>query len=488
MKLNSPAAPRSHATLHMLFNTASLITNDMVNRAITFVIYALIARYLGAYEFGQMSITLTIFYLLQSLAPVGLKILLVRETSRNPAESGVYLVSGCFAALVTSILALGILLVFLAIMDYGEETVWIILLVSLGLVPYSLSAVCEAILQAHEKIRLITAANLPISLARGLLCFLLLAAGMSLRYIGVLFILSFTATFIWEWFLTTRHACRPVWKFDPGLIQNLIRPGAVFLGMQGAIAVTNSIVPLFLSKAGGEIQLGLFTAANQLMAPVLLVAQSTVMSLFPRMCQKFQSGARQFRMITERLIEILIALMLPLTIGLYFYAREGLLLLYEKEVFSYSALYLQIMVWTLLLRAITSVLGRVLMASGKEHRLLNIMVAEGVFTLLLCIYFVTRFHVMGAVIVVVVVSVLDLLLHLAAVSQIITRPRYLAALVKPVLAGGAMTAWLTLAVRWQVNLWISILIAAIIYSAVYLALAIAANGGWARLRQRYGME
>ncbi|HNZ12382.1 MAG TPA: hypothetical protein PKL11_01910, partial [Anaerolineaceae bacterium] len=45
----------------LIGNTASLVTNDLVNRAITFVLYALIARYLGAYEFGQMSITLIIF-------------------------------------------------------------------------------------------------------------------------------------------------------------------------------------------------------------------------------------------------------------------------------------------------------------------------------------------------------------------------------------------------------------------------------------------
>ncbi|HOG78766.1 MAG TPA: oligosaccharide flippase family protein, partial [Anaerolineaceae bacterium] len=135
----------------LIGNTASLVTNDLVNRAITFVLYALIARYLGAYEFGQMSITLIIFYLLQSLAPMGLKMLLVRETARNPQNSGAYLVQGSLVSLAASILAIWLVFGFLSIMNYAEDTTWIIMLISFGLIPYSLSAVCEAIFQAHEQ-------------------------------------------------------------------------------------------------------------------------------------------------------------------------------------------------------------------------------------------------------------------------------------------------------------------------------------------------
>jgi len=363
-------------TARLIGNTASLVTNDLVNRAITFVLYALIARYLGAYEFGQMSITLIIFYLLQSLAPMGLKMLLVRETARNPQNSGAYLVQGSLVSLAASILAIWLVFGFLSIMNYAEDTTWIIMLISFGLIPYSLSAVCEAIFQAHEQIRWITLANVPVSLLRGLAAFWMLSAGLDLRWIGILFLVTFTITWLLEWILLTRHIAPPNWSGPPALFVQIARMAVPFIGLQGIIAITNSILPLFLSKSSGEVQVGLFNAANQIMAPVLLVSQSVVVSLFPRLCQKYDTGQHALRQTTDRLTELLFAVTVPAVIGLIFYARFVLLLIYDKEIFAISALLLQVMACSLLFRAITSVLGRVLMASGRERTLLRILIIE----------------------------------------------------------------------------------------------------------------
>ena len=46
-------------------NLLSLMTNDLLSRVTVFVIYALVARYLGPAAFGQLSLTLTLFYIFQ---------------------------------------------------------------------------------------------------------------------------------------------------------------------------------------------------------------------------------------------------------------------------------------------------------------------------------------------------------------------------------------------------------------------------------------
>ena len=74
-------------------NTASLLTSEVVNRATTFVLYALIARYLGAFEFGQFSLALTLFFVSQVLAGAGLNTLVTREVARDKAQTGSYLVN-----------------------------------------------------------------------------------------------------------------------------------------------------------------------------------------------------------------------------------------------------------------------------------------------------------------------------------------------------------------------------------------------------------
>lgn len=484
MQVESAGSP-VHRVRHVITNTLSLVTNDMVNRAITFVVYALIARYLGPYEFGQMSLTLTIFYLLQSLAPVGLKILLVREVARHKDRSGEYLVNGSLVALISSVLALMLMGIFLAAMHYSTDTVMIIIVISVGLVPYSVSAVCEALLQSHEQIRFITMANVPVSIFRGVAAFFLLANGFSLLWIGILFIVTFTATLIFEWILAARFVSKPVWKIDRALFWDIGRSSVTFLGLQTVIALTGSILTLFLSKSAGEVEVGLFNAANQMMAPILLVSQSTVMSLFPRMCQRFETGPDGFKQITEKLLEILLLLTLPLTVGLFFFAKPALLLLYKKEAFTQSALILQIMVWILIFRAITSVLGRVLMASQKERILLNIMIFEAALSLALSFWMINTWKGIGAAYVSIIVGLVDLTLHVFYCWKVVGRIRYEGAFWKALIASAVMSLWLIYAVNSSMNIWLNILIASVIFVFSWFILAVVETGGWVQLLKRY---
>jgi len=469
-------------------NTAALVVNDLINRAITFVLYALIARYLGAYEFGQMSITLTVFYLLQSLAPLGLKMLLVRETARQPADSGSALVQGSLVALGASILALWLLLGFLFWMDYAPATTRLIMLVSVGLIPYSLSAVCEAIFQAHEQIRWITAANVPISLGRGLAAWWILAAGLDLYWIGVLFLVSFTATWLLEWLLLTRHVVRPDTRPERDLFLRLARGAVPFIGLQGVIAVTNSILPLFLSKSHGEVQVGLFNAANQIMAPVLLVSQSVVVSLFPRLCQKVADGSSALALTTRRLIELLLGLSLPAVIGLLFYARFALLLIYGRPIFAISALLLQLMAASLLFRAVTSVLGRVLLASGRERTLLSILLLETGACLGLAFALIPRWGVLGAALAGLIVTLIDLILHLPPIFKLLGPLPLGRAAWKAVNASLVLIVWLVFATGTALSPWLGILVSLLLYPAVWLALAVLEAGGWRKFLAGFALR
>lgn len=480
-----PTSKSAGKVRHLITNTASLVTNDMVNRAITFIVYALIARYLGAYEFGQMSLTLTIFYLLQSLAPVGLKIMLVREVASNKERSGEYLVNGSLVAFITSVIAFILMGCFLILMDYSRDTVVIILVVSLGLIPYSITAVCEALLQSHEKIKYITAANVPVSIIRGFAAFAMLAGGLSLIWIGVLFFVTFTATLVFEWLLVSKHVARPEWNIDRSLLRQISRASITFLGLQTVIAVTGSILPIFLSKSSGEIEVGLLNAANQLMAPILLISQSTVMSLFPRMCQKFNSSPDGLGKISERLLEILFTFTMPCTIGLFFFAQQALLILYEKAEFTRSATILQIMVWILVFRAITSVLGRVLMASQRERTLLNIMIAEAILTLGLCFWLIPVWKLAGAAYVAIIIGLLDLVLHIGFTWKVSGNIHYGRSFWKSILASLAMSGLILLFMNNEVNIWITILISGAVYSLFWAILAILENGSWPRVLKHY---
>ena len=479
-----PAGGR--AFRHLIGNTLSLVTNDMVNRAITFVVYALIARFLGIYEFGQMSLTLTIFYLLQNLAPIGIKILVVRDVSKEKGKTWSYLIGGSMVAAFSSLLALGILYLFSQVLNYAKDTTTIIFLMSFGLIPYSISAVFEAILQAHEKIRLITFANVPISILRGVLSYLLLKQGFQLSWIAVIFSATFFATMLMEGILVWRSIPMEKGKVDFVFIRQIIQSSVAFLGLQTLIAVSGSLLPLIISVTNTEIQVGLFNAANQLMSPFLLVMQSIVMSLFPRLCQKHDLGADEFSTSTRRLVELLAAFAIPVSIGLFYFSQPVLILLYDKPDFIASVPVLQIMVWILITRSTTSVLGRVLMAANREKSLLKIMIIELIATVIISVIVIPIYQIAGAAITALVIGLLDLILHMNAVRSVIPWKNFSKVLINPLVASLTMMLWIEISKHiGGIYPGVAILLAMTIYLLAWLMLVVTENGSWLNIKKHY---
>src|SRR5437762_882548 len=160
----APQAPPKHTMSNLrriAANAASMLTSDAVNRATTFVLYALIARHLGSYEFGQMSLALTLFYLAQVFALAGLKQVIVRAVARDRSTTSQYLTNGSLILCLSTLLSVAGLLLFVLLLGYSTDTTTVILLISVGLLPYSLSAICEAVFQAWERMRYIAYANVP---------------------------------------------------------------------------------------------------------------------------------------------------------------------------------------------------------------------------------------------------------------------------------------------------------------------------------------
>ena len=122
-------------------NAASLLVSDVVNRGTTFVVYALIGRYLGSYEFGQLALGLSLFYIFHVLSALGLRKLITREVAKDRSKTGLYIVNGSFLIVLASLASVVGLTLFILLMNYSADTRLIIVLLALGLLPQSLSAI-----------------------------------------------------------------------------------------------------------------------------------------------------------------------------------------------------------------------------------------------------------------------------------------------------------------------------------------------------------
>jgi O-antigen/teichoic acid export membrane protein len=464
-------------------NAISILTSDVLNRATTFILYALVARHLSAFAFGQMSLALTLFYTFQMVAVAGTKTLITREVARDKRQTGRYLVNGSIVVAAFSLLAILLLLVFVRLMHYAPSTAGIILLLSIGLLPAALSAVYEGVFQAWERMHYIAYANVPVNLAKVGVALLLLSQGHGIYHLIILLMASQVAVAGIERWLLYRYMAVPRTRVDLQFALVITRATAPFLGIDVLCEVRGAVNVVLLSKLAGETAVGLYSAANQLMIPVILVCQNIILSIFPIMCRRFDVGLEKVGRVAEYMIELLLAISLPTAVGLFILADPALVLLYGKEDFLLASGALRILVWNLLLVTLTHVLGQVLLASLREKITLRIVAIDVLVNLAVGPILISQFGLLGAAVTALLTRVIDFLQHYVSVSRLLSDIALAKLARKPVVASVCMAIF-TVALGSQGVLRTAV-IGGAVYAGVLLALALWSAGSVRQLKARY---
>src|SRR5690242_9215272 len=229
-------------------NALSILSSDVMNRVTSFVLYAMVARHLGAQEFGQLTLALTLFYTFQVFAVGGLKTLIVRQVAKDRSQTRLYFLNGLLIVAFTSIVSLIALWSFVYVMHYPLATTRVILLLSFGLVPYTISAVCEGLFQAWERMPYIACVNVPVNVAKVVGAFVLLTMNRSLYSVVLVLLASLAVIAVVEvWILLSKFSSPPA-SIDIRFSLRTMRTAATFLGIDGTLAIMSSLNIILLSK------------------------------------------------------------------------------------------------------------------------------------------------------------------------------------------------------------------------------------------------
>ena len=485
IKLNSKTDSVSHGLVRFVRNAFSILASNAMNRAATFVLYALIARYIGANEFGQLSLGLTFFQTFQLLAVAGMRILVTRLVAKNREKSGEYFINGSIAVAFFSILSALILISMASWMEYTDDTYWVIVLLSFGLLPFALSIVCDALFQGHERMQYITYANTIISIGKIIAAYILLRRGVHLITVVWLINIAHLALFAIKWWLVTYYIVKPQFKLNPELCWSMITGTVTFLGIDGLTAVMSSFQILVISALYSEVDVAYFNSAHQTLVPFDLIFQSIIVSVFPIMCRQYELGASNLKAISENLLELMIALVIPIIVGIILLANPLLLLLFGNEDFSSAATILRILSLILLLRVFTQVFGRVLVASFQEKTTLRILLVDTIATVIIGYTLIWQFGVIGAAVATVIVRMIDLGQHYFPVMRSFGAQIDIGKILwKPILASVGMALCLV-TVAQGYNIFVSVLIGATIYLAIYVTLMLVTIGGIEQIKMKY---
>ena len=448
-------------------NALSMVTSNVVIRGTTFLLYVLVARYLGVDAFGQLALGLALAHSFRLIPSSGMQSQLVRSVARRPQESASLFYN--YSAVVFA-MALATLLaqaVFVWCIGYSAATTQIVMLLALGVVPFCMSRVCESVLQAWERMHLIAIAQTSINLVQLVGALELVLAGYGIQAIGILIVSGLTLLAAVGALIVLAVMKWPRVRFDLSAAGSILRESATFFGIALVQAARAGMIVALLSIFADERAVGLFSAARQLLVPMTLLFESIALSVFPVFCK--QSVMQDVGRVAEFVIELLLALSLPAVVLLTFYANGLLTLIYGSPDFSVAVPVAQILAWILIAKPLSAILGQVLMAGSRERVNLRIVTVSAVVMLLVGPPLINGFGVQGAALTALVSLAVNVVYHYVAAAALVggisLRRNY-----RPLVAASGMAAAVLLLA--QHHDLVSFAMATCVYLGVFIALAI----------------
>ena len=224
-----------------------------------------------------------------------------------------------------------VLVVFL--LPYNQNTSIVCYILGLAIIPFSLSNVTEAIFQAEEKMQLIAVSTVPVYIVR----VIAIIWAMNLKYdittVSAIMVDSECLIFCIEWCLVAQFV-KFEWRLNWNFMWDTTKASGSFIVIEGISVLGYRLQVFILSLLGGELVVGLYGAVLQLMQPFQIISHSVVLAVFPKMSKAIDSGKDSQRQITQITIEILLMVALPLLLGITFFGKDLLILLYQEQSFA----------------------------------------------------------------------------------------------------------------------------------------------------------
>jgi O-antigen/teichoic acid export membrane protein len=471
----------------LVSNSVSMLVNKLVQGGTSFMLTASIARMLGAQALGQYLLAISFYYIFVNISSQGLKTLFTREVALNPAKTSLYLVSGTLLQFVLSIFGYIGMVVVVHLLPYSNDTSFVCYVLGVAIIPFALSNITEAILQAQEKMHLIAVSTAPIYIFRVLVMLWLMTQRFGIIYVAGVLVVSELIIFIIQWLLLV-SIVKPKWYVDQDFIWNIFRLARTLFAIEGMGIVASRIDVLSLSLLGNDVLLGLYGAVSQLMQPFNLVSRSLIMAAFPRMSKAVQLGKEQQRQEAENIMKLLLCMILPFFTGILVFSREVLILVYNDPSFLQADTILKIFSFTLILVTCSMVLSYVLIANGLEKITLLEVVITTTVGGLCSILLVPNYKLMGAAMTVLIMSLSSYTTFVITTKKYLFAVRPWPVVRLPILISSLMLGVLIALKQIQIDFVYTVTLSITFYVILIFLLAIHEFGGinymWKKISSR----
>jgi len=315
-------------------NTIYLLIAYIYQKLIALFYFIILARFLGADNFGKYTFALSFTALFSVLIDFGLLKVLTREIARDKEKTKKYfgnVLSFCLLAGLGSIVLMALVINLLGYPVVTKNLVYltslVIFLDTLALSFYfvfrgHLNTKYEAIgIMLHKTVMLVIGLFLVYYLKANLILMILPLLGASLFYLSNAII-----------FLKKKIGLWPIPRFDKKIIKSLLKLSWPFFIAAIFAKLYSTSDTILLSYLTNDQSVGFYNAALKLTnAFLLLIAGSLDSALYPSLSYYYVRSKQAFNKIFTQAVSYLMLLTIPLVFGFIILSKQIIFFIYGPE-------------------------------------------------------------------------------------------------------------------------------------------------------------
>lgn len=448
-------------------NSIILFGAKIIDKVLGFAIAILLARYLGKADYGKYTFALSFVCLFFIFFDFGFNTLLTREVAKDRSKASYFFFNTVILQSILIFIGVGFISAFLFFFNYPVILIKMIYLFVMVSVLNSYANSFRAVFIAFEimKYELLLIIFIKISTLIAVFTCIWLNAGLvkvvlaSLLGAGVNLLLG--SYFGMKYFIQIKLSTikTEVWK-------GILKEACPFAITAVFVLIYFKIDSVMLFHLKGDVAVGIYNAAYNLIFVLVFIATSIGLAVFPAIARNFRKNTPWAVKVYKGSFKILLALGIPISVGIVLLADKIINLVYGYD-FNMSVFALQVIIWTLPFMFITDLSGRILGAIDKQRVVCWIAGLGALVNIVLNLVLIPKFSYIGAALATVITEALIFTFQYRFLSKYLYRVPLVSLLIKMSFAAVVMgIGLLCLEDFFDVNLLVTVFISIVMYFTV----------------------
>ncbi|MDR2873845.1 MAG: oligosaccharide flippase family protein [Methanobrevibacter sp.] len=456
-----------NAVQDLFKNTCLLSISQIITNLLGFIWSILTINYLGVDQSGIISFAIATITMANIFMDFGMSTYIVRTISRDNNLVHKYLGNVIPLKIILSLSTIVIVSLILKILNYPDLKILLCLIIGIQYAIMSMRDWFYGIFQAFNKMKYQAIGTIINSVFLLLIIIITIYLNLGIVFIALAYLLSTIISTAYVIKIIRKLVKHIKIEFDFGYWFKTLKksiPFAMTILLTTIFFTTDQVM---ISVISGDHALGIYASSYKILSVFITIYVMYTVTIFPLMSSLYNKKSDDILKISyEKSVKYLLALALPLCIGISFYAKDIIALLFNS-FFSEAIPLLQVLIWNIVFVFVNGISDTVLNSSNHEMAVAKRTAIAGIFNFILNLVFIHEFSYFGAAISTLLSGLLILILNNYLISRTVFKLNK--SLIKDVVKIGISSSILAIALYLtKISMWLAIPVGLVIYITVIL--------------------